>query len=1060
MSIANSFIDRPVLAGVLSVMILLAGLVSLSQLPIAEYPEVVPPSVVVRAQFPGANPQVIAETVASPLEESISGTEDLLYTTSQATSDGVMTLTATFALGTDPDKAQQAIQNRVSQVVQRLPEAVQRIGLSILKSSTDVTLLVHLVSPNERYDMQYLSNYAVLNVRDRLARIPGVSAVQLFGAAEFAMRIWLDPGLIAEKGLTAADVVEAIRGQNVQVAAGMIGAPPTNQGVLLQVPVNAKGRLETEAEFGAVVVRMSEDGSVTYLRDVARIELGAADYALGATLNNQPAVALPVNRAPGSNALDIARRVRILMAELSKDFPEGLQYRIAYDPTEFVRSSIRSVVTTLLEAIFLVVLVVIIFLRTWRAVVVPLIAVPVSIIGTFAVMLACGFSINTLSLFGLVLSIGIVVDDAIVVVENVERHMRNGMLPRAAAFQAMREVSSPIIAIALTLLAVFIPLGFMPGLSGQFYKECALTIAFATVISAFNSLTLSPALAVLLLKPHRQSPAGNSNRRGFPWFGRRRPDAAAAYAEITRRAVAHKWYVMLGYVVLLVATGLLYRVVPGGFVPTQDKQYIVTFAQLQNGAALERTEAVIQRMTDLVLHMPGVAATIGFPGMSINGFTNSSNSGILFVMLDSPEERKAAHLSADAIAKTLQAKFAADIRDASVAIFPPPPVNGLGTVGGFRMQIEDEASLGYEALYQATQDVIARAAKEPALGPIFSSFQINGPQLNVVFDREQAAQLRVSMHDVFETLQIYLGSLYVNDFYQFGRTYQVRAQAESRFRATPEHILQLKVRNAVGNMIPLSAFATVNNSFGPDMVVRYNGRTAADLGGGPAAGYSSGDAQRAIAEIAAQHLPRGMSFEWTDLTFQQVLVGDSAKWVFPLCVLLAFLVLAAQYESLSLPLAVILIVPLGILAALVGVWCVEGDNNIFTQIGFMVLVGLACKNAILIVEFARALEMSGRSLVQAAIEAATLRLRPIVMTSIAFIIGVLPLVVSTGAGAEARRAMGITVFAGMLGVTLCGLILTPVFYTVIGQIRDWLGQRRRLTAPASTDAAASTPHSP
>jgi len=1053
MNISKFFIDRPIFAGVLSILLLLGGVLSLFKLPISEYPEVVPPSVVVRAQYPGANPKVIAETVASPLEESINGVENMLYMQSQANSDGNLTVTVNFQLGVDPDKAQQLVQNRVSQALPRLPEDVQRLGVTTLKSSPTLTMVVHLTSPDNRYDMTYLRNYAVLNVKDRLARIQGVGEVGLFGSGNYAMRVWLDPQKVAQRNLTASEVVRAIREQNVQVAAGVIGASPAGPDVPLQFNVNAQGRLKTETEFADIIVKTASDGAVTRLGDVARIELAASEYGLRSLLDNKPAVAIPIFQAPGANALDVSAKVRETMAELSKDFPSSVGYSIVYDPTQFVRASIKAVVHTLLEAIALVVLVVIVFLQTWRASIIPLLAVPVSIVGTFSLMLGFGYSINALSLFGMVLAIGIVVDDAIVVVENVERNIEAGLSPREATYRAMREVSGPIIAIALTLVAVFVPLAFMTGLTGQFYKQFAMTIAISTVISAFNSLTLSPALSALLLRGHDAKPDWLTRQMNrylggfFAAFNRFFHRSAERYGTGVSGVIARKASSMGVYAVLLGLTLGVSYLVPGGFVPAQDKQYLISFTQLPNGASLDRTEAVIRRMGDIALKQPGVESAVAFPGLSINGFTNSSSAGIVFVTLKPFDERKGKELSAGAIAGALNQQYAA-IQDAFIAVFPPPPVMGLGTVGGFKMQIEDRGALGYAELDAAAKAFMGAASKTPELGPMFSSYQINVPQLDVDLDRTKAKQQGVSVTDVFDTMQIYLGSLYVNDFNRFGRVYQVRAQADAPYRAHPEDIGQLKTRSASGEMVPLSSLVKVKESFGPEMVVRYNGYTAADINGGPAPGYSSAQAEAAAERVAAATLPRGVKFEWTDLTYQKILAGNAGIWVFPISVLLVFLVLAAQYESLTLPLAVILIVPMSILAALTGVFLTGGDNNIFTQIGLMVLVGLACKNAILIVEFARELEMQGATPVEAAINASRLRLRPILMTSIAFIMGVIPLVTSSGAGSEMRHAMGIAVFFGMLGVTLFGLFLTPVFYVLLRK----LAHGRQLHSAAHHDA--------
>ncbi|HEY8966682.1 MAG TPA: efflux RND transporter permease subunit [Candidatus Methylacidiphilales bacterium] len=1033
MNLSKFFIDRPVFAGVLSFTIFLAGLISVFQLPISEYPEVVPPSVVVNAQFPGANPKTIAETVATPLEEQINGVEGMLYMFSQGTTDGKLTLTITFQLGVDPNLAQQLVQNRVNQALPRLPDVTQRLGVTTVKSSPDLTMVVHLKSPNERYDMLYLRNYAVLNVKDQLAKIPGVGQVQLFGSGDYAMRIWLNPEKIAAVGLTAQEVVGAIRRQNVQASAGMIGGPPYDKGIELQLPVNTQGRLSEPEEFGEMVVKRTPDGVVTRLKDVARIEVEAAEYGLRSLLDNKPAVAIPIFQMPGSNAIDISDRVRATMAELKKNFPEGVDYSIVYDPTVFVRGSIHAVVHTLVEALVMVVLVVILFLQTWRASVIPLLAVPVSIVGTFAIMHAFGGSINALSLFGLVLAIGIVVDDAIVVVENVERNIHDGLSPRDATNKAMSEVTSPIIAITLVLCAVFVPIAFISGLTGQFYRQFALTIAFSTIISAFNSLTLSPALAAILLKGHHEKKdaltVGMDKVFGpfFRLFNRFFERSSERYGKGVGGIVGHKTASLAIYALLLGSAYFVFQIVPPGFVPTQDKQYLVSFAQLPDGATLDRTEKVIREMSDIALKEPGVESAVAFPGLSINGFINSSSAGIVFVTLKPFEERKGAALSGGAIAHKLQMKYNG-VKDAFIAIFPPPPVMGLGTIGGFKLQVEDRTDLGYDALNSAMQAVQMKAMQTPELAGVFSSYKVNVPQLYVDLDRTKAQQLGVDVQDVFDTMQIYLGSLYINDFNKFGRTYQVVAQADREFRAQPDDILRLKTRNVEGKMVPLGAMVRVSDTTGPESAMRYNGFRSADLNGGAAPGFSSGQAQAAITKILDETLPSGMKFEWTELTYQQILAGNTAFVVFPICVLLVFLVLAAKYESLFLPFAVILIIPLCLLAAIVGVWISRGDNNIFTQIGLFVLAALACKNAILIVEFARELEGHGRGIVEAAIEAARLRLRPILMTSFAFIMGVLPLVISTGAGAEMRQAMGVAVFSGMIGVTLFGLFLTPVFY--------------------------------
>lgn len=1035
MNISRFFVDKPIFAIVLSVLVFVGGLLSIFKLPISEYPDVVPPSVVVRAQYPGANPKVIAETVAAPLEEQINGVENMLYMSSQNTSDGALMLTITFAIGTDVEQAETQVQNRVQRALPRLPEEVRQIGVTTVKSSPNLTMVVHLKSPDGRYDDLYLRNYATLNIKDRLARIHGMGEVQLFGSGDYAMRVWLDPQKVAARGLVAGDVVDAIREQNVQVAAGVIGQGPSKDADF-QLTVNTQGRLSSTEEFGNIVVKTNADGATTLLKDVARLEMGSNSYALRALLDNKSAVAIPIFEAPNANALQLSTDVRSTMAELSKEFPEGVEYSIVYDPTQFVRESIDSVIHTLLEAVVLVALVVIVFLQSWRASIIPLLAVPVSVVGTFAVMLMFGFSINTLSLFGLVLAIGIVVDDAIVVVENVERNITNGLSPHDATIQAMREVSGPIIAIALVLCAVFVPIAFVSGLTGQFYRQFALTIAISTVISAFASLTLAPALSAALLKAH-DAPKDRLTRmidtvfgRFFAAFNRFFGRASHRYEGGVKTVLRRKTLSLGVYAILGIAAVFMFKVVPPGFVPQQDKAYLIGFAQLPDAASLDRTDAVIRKMSSIAGQIPGVESSVAFPGLSINGFTNAPNSGIVFTTLKPFNERKGKEQSAEAIAAEINKRMGA-VEDAFVMVLPPPPVNGLGTTGGFKMMLEDRGNLGYDALYKATQAMQGKAWADPRLQGVFSSYQINVPQLFADVDRVKAKQLGVPLQTIYQTLQVNLGSLYVNDFNQFGRTYQVRVQADAQFRSQPEQISQLKVRSNSGEMIPLSSLMQVKDSYGPDRVQRYNAYVSADMNGGPAAGVSSGQAQAIFEQIAKETLPKGIAYEWTDLTYQDILSGNTMVYVFPLCVLLVFLVLAAQYESWTLPLAVILIVPMSILCALVGVKLSGGDNNIFTQIALFVLVGLASKNAILIVEFARELEHHGRSIVEAALEACHLRLRPILMTSIAFIMGVVPLVFSSGAGAEMRHAMGVAVFAGMLGVTFFGLFLTPVFYVLL-----------------------------
>ncbi|TQF67604.1 efflux RND transporter permease subunit [Pseudoalteromonas luteoviolacea] len=1037
MRFSHFFINRPIFAAMMSMVFIITGAISLFQLPISEYPEVVPPTVVVNATYPGANPKVIAQTVATPLEQELNGLENMLYHGSQATSDGRLTLTVTFALGTDLDQAQVQVQNRVNNALPRLPQEVQRLGVTAQKSSPNLALVVHLVSPNGEQDTAYMANYADLYIKDELKRLPGVGDLQLFGGAKYSMRVWLDPDALAARNLTASDVVKALRTQNQQVAAGSLGAQPTPEENQFQILLNVKGRLESIEEFEKVIIKVGDNGALTRLRDIARVELGQENYALRAMLGNQPALAMPVFQRPGTNAIELSDNVREIMQRLEKSFPTGMTYEIAYDPTVFVRGSIDAVIKTLLEAILLVVIVVVVFLQTWRASIIPLIAVPVSLIGTFAVMQLLGVSINTLSLFGLVLAIGIVVDDAIVVVENVERNIADGHSPYEATKIAMTEVTGPIIAIAFVLCAVFIPTAFITGLSGQFYKQFALTITISTLISAFNSLTLSPALSAILLKSH-DAPKDKLTRVLdklfgawlFKPFNRMFDKGAKGYEALVKKLIRMSLVVGIVYLGLVGSTIGLFNSVPGGFIPQQDKQYLVAVAQLPDAASLDRTEEVIREMQKIALEVPGVANTVAFPGLSVNGFTNSTNSGIVFTPLDDFALRNDPSLSAQAIAMQLNMRFAA-IDEAFVAVFPPPPILGLGTTGGFKLQIQDRANQGFEALFSALQATIGAAQQDPALTGIYSSFRVQVPQMDINIDREQALIQGIPLQEVFDALQVYLGSVYVNDFNLFGRTYQVKAQADAEFRAKKDQINNLKVRNAAGNMVPLGSVVTVEATTGPDRVMHYNGYVTAELNGSPAPGYSSDQAQQAIEKVLARTLPEGMTFEWTEVTYQQILAGNTMVYVFPLVVVLVFMVLAAQYESMRLPLAIILIVPMTILSALAGVYMLGGDNNIFTQIALIVLVALASKNAILMVEFARDKHVQGATHLEAIIEACRLRLRPILMTSIAFTAGVVPLVLASGAGAEMRQAMGNAVFFGMIGVTVFGLLFTPVFYRLV-----------------------------
>jgi len=1039
MDFSRFFIDRPIFAAVLSIVIFAAGLISIPLLPIGEYPEVVPPSVVVRTVYPGANPKVIAETVATPLEEAINGVEDMMYIKSVAGSDGVLQLTVTFKPGTDADEAAVRVQNRVAQAQARLPEDVRRQGVTTQKQSPVFLMVVHLVSKDGKYDSLYLRNYMRLHVKDELAKIAGVGDAQLFGGGDYAMRLWLDPDKVASRGMTASDVLRAVREQNVQVSAGQLGAEPMPNGSDFLLPINAKGRLETVEEFGDIVLKSGADGEIVRLADVARIELAAGDYTLRARLNGQNAAAIGIFQAPGANALQIRDAVVAKMEEVRKTLPPGVEITSVYDTTVFVRDSIKSVVSTLLEATLLVVLVVILFLQTWRASIIPLLAVPVSVVGTFAVLYLLGYSINTLTLFGLVLAIGIVVDDAIVVVENVERHIEHGATPLEAAHLAMKEVSGPIIAIALVLCAVFVPMAFLTGVTGQFYKQFAVTIAISTVISAINSLTLSPALAAKLLKSHDAPKDGPSRLidRLFGWlfrpFNRFFNRSSQRYEGAVSRALGKRGAVFAVYVVLLIGAAAMFKAVPAGFIPVQDKLYLIAGVKMPEGASIERTDAVLEKMAKLAMEVEGVQDEIAFPGLNPLQFTNTPNSGVVFFNLKPFGERKN---SAEQITAELNQKFAG-IQEGFTFAFMPPPIQGLGNGSGWSLFIEDRTRLGYGELQNAVQAFQGAASQTPGLGFPISSYQANVPQLDAEVDRVKAKAQGVPLTELFDTLQTYLGSAYVNDFNMFGRTWQVIAQADGGFRDQVEDIANLRTRNANGEMVPIGSMVNIKQTYGPDPVIRFNGYPAADLlGEADPRVLSSGEAMAKVTELAQQVLPPGMGIDWSDLSYQQATQGKAALVVFPLAVLLAFLVLAALYESWTLPLAVILIVPMTLLSALFGVWVMGGDNNVFVQVGLVVLMGLACKNAILIVEFARELELQGKGIVESALEACRLRLRPIIMTSVAFIAGTVPLVLSSGAGAEVRSVTGITVFAGMLGVTLFGLFLTPVFYVALRKLAN------------------------
>ncbi|AIS12605.1 transporter [Pseudomonas chlororaphis subsp. aurantiaca] len=1037
MDFSKFFIDRPIFAIVLSIIIFALGLIAIPVLPSGEYPEVVPTSVVVRATYPGANPKEIAESVAVPLEEAINGVEGIMYMKSVAGSNGSLAVSITFVPGVDPDTAAVRVQNRVSQALSRLPEEVRQYGVTTQKQSPTPLMYVSLLSPDNSYDSLYLRNYLTLHVKDELSRLSGIGDVGVYGSGDYAMRIWMDPNSLSARGLTAADVVNAIREQNVQVSAGQLGAEPSPQGADFLVSISVRGRLRSEQEFADIVLKSGADGQLVKLSDVARVELGAGDYTLRARLDDRNQATVGIFLSPGANALQVAEAVYGKLDELSERFPEGVAYKAVWDPTVFVRESISAVQHTLMEAVVLVVLVVILFLQTWRASIIPLIAVPVSVIGTFAWLYLLGYSINTLTLFGLVLAIGIVVDDAIVVVENVERFIEKGYDPREAAHRAMKEVSGPIIAIALVLCAVFIPMAFLSGVTGQFYKQFAVTIAISTVISAINSLTLSPALAAKLFRPHG-APQDWLERgiqkvfggffRAFNRMFKRRSDG---YHGLVSYSLGRRGSVFFLYALLLIGTAWLFNLVPGGFIPTQDKLYLFAGAKLPEGASLARTDAVTSELIETALSVEGVDTVPAFSGLNALQSVNTPNVMAAYVILKPFDQRQrgAVEISAELNAKLSQ------VHEGFAYALLPPPIQGLGNGSGYSLYLEDRAGLGYGALQNALSAFQAAVAQTPGMTYPVSSYQANIPQLEVQVDRVKVKAQGGSLSDVFNTLQTYLGSVYVNDFNLFGRVYRVMAQSDSSYRQTAEDIANLRVRNGRGEMVPLGAMITVTPSYGPDPVVRYNGYPAADLiGDSDPKQLSSGQVIAKLEEIAARVLPRGITLEWTDLSYQQVTQSHAAAVVFPLAVMLVFLVLAALYESWTLPLAVILIVPVCMLAALSGVWLSGGDNNVFVQVGLVVLMGLACKNAILIVEFARELELQGKGIIEAALEACRLRLRPIVMTSVAFIAGSVPLLIGSGAGSEIRRATGVAVFSGMLGVTLFGLFLTPVFYVALRKL--------------------------
>ncbi len=1048
MRLSRFFITRPIFAGVIAVVITIVGGLAYFGLPISQYPNIVPPTVTVAATYPGAAAETVAETVAAPIEQEINGVDGMLYQSSQSTGDGRATITVTFKPGTDLDAAQVLVQNRVAIATPRLPQEVQRLGIVTKKTTPDFLMVVNLVSPDRSLDTQYLSNYALTQVKDRLARIEGVGDVQLFGARDYAMRVWIDPGRAAALNLTAGDIVQALRAQNVQVAAGTLGQPPYSQGSAFQLNVETQGRLTEPRQFADVVIRTDADGRQVRVRDVARVELGAADYSTNTYLSGEPTVLLGVFQRPGSNALAAAEAITAEMDTLQKTFPKGLEYRVIYNPTEFIAQSIDEVMKTLGEAIVLVVLVIIVFLQRWRAAIIPVVAIPVSLIGTFAVLLLVGYSLNNLSLFGLVLAIGIVVDDAIVVVENVERNLARGMTPLQAAFTSMDEVAGALVAIVAVLCAVFIPTLFMNGISGAFYQQFAATISTATIISLIVSLTLSPALAALLLKRHAEDAPVTSRfmrtlRRAGDGFNRGFEAMSARYSRMTHALVTRPKRVMLTYVALIAATVGMLWTTPTGFIPQQDQGYFLTVIQLPSGSSVERTDAVMRKVASRILPLDGVKGAVMLAGFDGPSQTLAPNAAAAYIPLKDFKDRKGLHVSQ--IMAEAQ-KATADITEARLMIVPPPVIQGIGAAGGFRMMVQDKGGHGYQALGKEAYALIAKANQAQGLAGAYTFFDTATPRIFADIDRAKADLLGVPPERVFEALNVYLGSAFVNDFNLLGRTYRVTAQADAPFRATESDIANLKTRSNAGGMVPIGSLATFADKTGPYRVVRYNMFPAVELDGNTAPGFSSGQSLLTMEKLASETLPSGYTTEWTDIAFQQQLAGNTAAIVFALAVVFVFLVLAAQYESLVLPLSIIMIVPMCLLAAMIGVNLRGMDNNVLTQIGLVVLIALAAKNAILVVEFARQAEMQdGLSPVEAAVRAAGDRLRPILMTSFAFVLGAVPLLIATGAGAELRQALGTAVFFGMLGVTGFGLVFTPTFYVVCRALGDRLRFRRPAT---------------
>jgi hydrophobe/amphiphile efflux-1 (HAE1) family protein len=1041
MNLGRLSVNQPILAMVLSIVLLIVGAIAYRTLSVAEYPQVVPPTVVVTAQYPGASAQTISDTVAAPIEQQINGVDDMQYIYSQATSNGQLTITVTFKLGTDLDKAQVLVQNRVAIAQPQLPEEVQRNGVVTRKNSPDILMVVFMLSPDDSFDQLYISNYALLQVRDELLRLDGIGDVQIFGARDYSMRLWLDPDKISNLGLTASDVVAAIRAQNLQITGGQLAGPPIADRAF-QPNLTFTGRLKNPSQFESIVVKAGQDGRIVRLRDIARIELGALDYSTNSFLLRKTAVAMLVTQRPGSNALATAKGISDTMTRLKAGFPKGLDYNIGYNPTEFIAQSIHELIKTIYEAMALVVIVVLIFLQGWRPAIIPIAAIPVSLVGTFAAMAALGFGINNLTLFGLVLAVGIVVDDAIVVVENVERHLRQGMSRRDAALKTMEEVGGALVSIALVLCAVFVPTAFLGGITGQFFQQFAVTIAVATAISCFCSLTLSPALASLILQPHADKrPPANWNLLGRGWntfsaaFNRGFDHLSHLYADLAEFVIRHRLVMLLVYVALIGSAGWLIVSTPQGYIPAQDRGYVIVSAQLPGAASLARTTEIVRRIEATALDTPGIVRVAAFAGLSGATRTQASNSAALFPVFDEPEVRLKKGLTAAAITANLRKRLSA-IEGAFIIVIPPPPIPGIGTGGGFTMRVQDRQGRGAELLAAATDELVNAARKTPGLTSVFSPFSANTPQVFVDIDRVKAQKLGVPIQGITDTIETYFGSTYVNDFNLFGRTYHVTAQADLPFRKERADLARLRTRNANGDMVMLGSVVDFKDISGPDRVARYNLYPAAELQGETLPGVSSTTGINIMKRLADETLPSGFSYEWTDLSYQQVTGANAGLFVFPICVLFVYLVLAAQYGSWSLPFAVILIVPMCLLAATLGVRIMGQDVNILTQIGFVVLVGLAAKNAILIVEFARDIEREGRDRLDAVIEACRLRLRPILMTSFAFILGVLPLVLSSGSGSEMRQAVGVAVFFGMLGVTMFGLIFTPIFYMLVRGLAD------------------------